>query len=57
MLFQIIQICFNESNYVTLHSTMNIMTENGAKMTYKMPERSPLDEAKKKHKTIEKVEM
>ena len=36
MLFQITQICFNEPDYVTLHSIMNIMTENGAKMTHKM---------------------
>ena len=32
MLFQITQICFNESDYSTLHSLMTIMTENGAKM-------------------------
>ena len=36
MLFQVTQICFNESDYITLHSIMNIMTGNGAKMTYKM---------------------
>ena len=36
MLFQVTQICFNEPDYVTLHSIMNIMTENGAKMTHKM---------------------
>ena len=28
---------FNESDYATLHSIMNIMTENGAKMMHKMP--------------------
>ena len=33
MLFQITQICFKEPDYVMLHSLMNIMTENGAKMT------------------------
>ena len=38
MLFQITQICFNESDYVTLHSTllryavMNVITEKGARM-------------------------
>ena len=37
MQFQITQVCFNESDYATLHSIMNIMTENGAKMTHKMP--------------------
>ena len=31
MLSQITQICFNEPDYVTLHSIMNIMTENSAK--------------------------
>ena len=29
--FYISQICFNESDDVTLHSIMNIMTENDAK--------------------------
>ena len=38
MLFQIIQICFNESDYDTLHSIMNIVSENSAKMTHKMPQ-------------------
>ena len=32
---QITQICFNDSDYVTLHSAINIMTENGAKITHK----------------------
>ena len=32
MLFQITQICFNESDYVTLHSVMNVITEKGARM-------------------------
>ena len=36
MPFQITQICLNESDYVTLHSVMNIMTENGPKMTHIM---------------------
>ena len=30
--FKKIQICFNESDIVTEHSVMNIMTANGAKM-------------------------
>ena len=38
MLFQITQICFSESDYVTIYSVMNIMTENIAKMTHKMPQ-------------------
>ena len=38
MLVQITQICFNESNYATLHSLMRIMTENSTKMTKKLPE-------------------
>ena len=37
MLFQVTQIRFNEPDYVMLHSIMNIMTENGAKMTHKIP--------------------
>ena len=35
---QITQICFNDSDYVTLHSAINIMAENGAKITHKMPQ-------------------
>ena len=38
ILFQITQICFNESDYATLHSLMRIMTENGAKMMQKLPQ-------------------
>ena len=38
MLFQMTPICFNKSDYVTLHSMMNIMIENGAKMTHEMPQ-------------------
>ena len=38
MLFQITQICFSESDYVTIYSVMNVMTENSAKMTHKMPQ-------------------
>ena len=38
MLFQITQICFNESDCAMLHSLMRIMTENGAKMTQKLPQ-------------------
>ena len=33
MLFQITRICFNKSDNVTLQSMMNVMSENGAKMT------------------------
>ena len=36
MLSQITQIWFNETDYVPPHSDMNIMTENGAKMTHKI---------------------
>ena len=36
MLFQITQICLNKSDHVTLHSIMNVMTKNGAKMTHEM---------------------
>ena len=32
MLFQKTKMCFNESDYVTVRSAMNIMTTNGAKM-------------------------
>ena len=38
MLFQITQICFNESDCAMLHCLMRIMTENGAKMTQKLPQ-------------------
>ena len=38
MLFFITQIWFNVSDYATLHSIMNIMTENGAKTMYQMPQ-------------------
>ena len=34
---QINQICFNASDYVTLHSIKNIMIENDTKITDKMP--------------------
>ena len=37
MMLQITQIYFNESEWdVILHSIMNIMTENGARMTHEM---------------------
>ena len=36
MLFQITKICFNESDYATLHSLIRIMTENDPKMTKKL---------------------
>ena len=35
MLFQITQICFNESDYATLRALMRIMIENGAKIMKK----------------------
>ena len=38
MLFQITKICFNESDYATLHSLMRIMTKDGAKMAQKLPQ-------------------
>ena len=38
MLFQITQICFNVSDYITLRCIMNIMSENGANMMHKMPQ-------------------
>ena len=37
MLLQITQFCFYESDYVTQHSGMSRMTENGAKITHKLP--------------------
>ena len=37
-LFQITEICFNESDYVTLHIVLSIMTENDSKMSNKMPQ-------------------
>ena len=37
MLFQLTQICFNESDYATLHSVMNIITENDIEIKYKIP--------------------
>ena len=36
MLFQIIQICFNEPDFFTVHSVMNIMTAIDAKKMHKM---------------------
>ena len=36
MLCQMTQICFCESDYVTLHPDMSIMTENSVKMTHKL---------------------
>ena len=38
MLFQITQKCFSGSDYAVLHSLMRIMTENGIKMTQKLPQ-------------------
>ena len=38
MLFQKTQMCFNEPDYVTAHSVMNIMKANGAKMAQKIPQ-------------------
>ena len=37
MPLQTTQICFYESDYVTLHTDMSIMTENGAKITRELP--------------------
>ena len=31
-------MCFNEPDYVTVHSIMNIMIANGAKMAQKIPQ-------------------
>ena len=36
MLLQMTQICFYDSDYITLHPDMSIMTENRAKMTHKI---------------------
>ena len=36
MLFQKTQMCFNEPDYVTVHSVMNIITVNGAKMAQRI---------------------
>ena len=36
MLFQVTTFCFNEPDYITLHTVMNIMTEDGTKMMHKM---------------------
>ena len=38
MLFQVTQICFDVSDNITLHSMINIMTRNGAKIMHKMPQ-------------------
>ena len=38
MLFQKTQMCFNECDYVTVHSVMNIMKANRVKMAHKMPQ-------------------
>ena len=38
MLLQITQICVYESDYVTLHSNMSIMTENRVKITHQLPQ-------------------
>ena len=38
MLFQKTQICFSKPDNVTVHSVMNIMTANGAKMAQKRPQ-------------------
>ena len=36
MLFKIIQLSFNESDYARLDSLIRIMTQNGAKMMQKL---------------------
>ena len=33
MLFQKTQMCFNEPDFVMVHTVMNLVTANGAKMT------------------------
>ena len=38
MLFQVTPIYFNEPDYSTVHSLINIMTENGTEMPHKMPQ-------------------
>ena len=38
MLLQITQMYFNEPDYVTVHSVMNIMTKNGTKVTQRLPQ-------------------
>ena len=38
MLFQKTQMCFNEPDYVTVHSFLILMTANGAKAAQKMPQ-------------------
>ena len=38
MLFPKTQMCFNEPDYVTVHTVINIMTANSAKMVHKMPQ-------------------
>ena len=39
MLLQKIQMCFNDTDYVTIHSVINIMTANDVKMTQKMQQK------------------
>ena len=38
MLYKIMQICFNESDYVAPYSIMNIITKNETKLMYEMPQ-------------------
>ena len=38
VLWMLFQIMCNESDYVMLHSAMNIRAENSVKMTQKMPQ-------------------
>ena len=38
MLFQKIQMCFNEPDYATVHSVMNMLTRNDAKMAQRIPQ-------------------
>ena len=35
MLFQKTQMCFNETDYATVHFVINLMTANDVKMTHK----------------------
>ena len=38
MLYKIMQICFNESDYVAPYSIMSIITKNETKLMYEMPQ-------------------
>ena len=38
MLFQVTTICFNKPDYITVHSVMNVMTENCAELWHELPQ-------------------